>query len=290
MKRQNKKKLGNSIFGMFYGSAHTQETFVQKDYLSQLSPEVLLHIFSFLPTTSLALMASVSKNMKTISEDNNLWKPHCPKKFRRRSAHNFKELYKELSQSHVFAKIVVVGGVNCEKTLLLKQHVHGIFSRQHKSTIGVDISKKSYTRNVTVQFWDLAGQERFNGILPTYCREAHCAIAVLNLHQGAAAIEQTLSWIHFIQVRIEKIPVALILTYDGRKKAPIIPANEVLDKFSENYGIFSWIIVDYNNKNKIDLAFEAIIKELADRYNWFMEPQINSEASQTVSQSNCLAM
>ncbi len=67
-------------------------------------------------------------------------------------------------------KIIVIGEAWCGKTSILKQYVNGEFSEDMKATIGVDfyVKELEIEKNVSVrlQFWDIAGQERYGHMTP----------------------------------------------------------------------------------------------------------------------------
>eukprot|EP01126_Amoeba_proteus_P048837 TRINITY_DN566_c0_g1_i1.p1 TRINITY_DN566_c0_g1~~TRINITY_DN566_c0_g1_i1.p1 ORF type:complete len:220 (-),score=29.37 TRINITY_DN566_c0_g1_i1:326-985(-) len=73
-------------------------------------------------------------------------------------------------------KIVVVGNANGGKTSLIKRYCFDTFSRNYKATIGSDFAMKTLNLNDTtmikLQFWDIAGQERFGTMTSHYYRDA----------------------------------------------------------------------------------------------------------------------
>lgn len=60
-----------------------------------------------------------------------------------------------------------------------------MYSHQyHKPTIGIDFVGKNVTLNqVTcrLQLWDTAGQERYRSLIPSYLKDAICAIFVFDV-------------------------------------------------------------------------------------------------------------
>ena len=82
-------------------------------------------------------------------------------------------------------KILVVGEPSVGKTSLVRRYTNNKFSAEYKSTIGVDFSAKTINigpgTDVTLQLWDLAGQERIGDQLAMYFREARAVIIVYDI-------------------------------------------------------------------------------------------------------------
>jgi len=78
-------------------------------------------------------------------------------------------------------KVLVVGEPTVGKSSLVKRYVNGCFDERYKSTIGVAHSDKTVIWKgirITLQFWDLAGQDRLNNMAKVYFRGAAGALCV----------------------------------------------------------------------------------------------------------------
>jgi small GTP-binding protein len=87
--------------------------------------------------------------------------------------------------NHIQFKVLVVGDPNVGKTAIVGRYSQGIFSNTYKSTIGADFALKRIRWNdkteITLQFWDLCGQERFGTQVTAYFRGAKGVIYVYSL-------------------------------------------------------------------------------------------------------------
>lgn len=84
------------------------------------------------------------------------------------------------------AKILVIGDVCTGKTSIIQRYVYKTFPENHHATLGVDFALKRVRVEDTllnVQMWDIAGQERFIGLAPTYYKHAVAAIVVFDITQ-----------------------------------------------------------------------------------------------------------
>lgn len=51
-------------------------------------------------------------------------------------------------------------------------------------TVGIDFLAKNLShkaKNYRLQLWDTAGQERFRSLIPSYLKDAHCALIVFDV-------------------------------------------------------------------------------------------------------------
>ena len=76
-------------------------------------------------------------------------------------------------------KILVVGEQACGKTCILHRYIKDVFLDQLKMTVGVDFTVKQIKWDdstlLRLQFWDIAGQERYGHMTPV------CAVPQLVL-------------------------------------------------------------------------------------------------------------
>ncbi len=70
-------------------------------------------------------------------------------------------------------KICMLGTLAVGKTSLVRRFVQSLFGENYQTTIGVKVDKKMVTlegREVQLMLWDLAGEDRFNGLQTTCVR------------------------------------------------------------------------------------------------------------------------
>ena len=73
-------------------------------------------------------------------------------------------------------KVLLLGDTTVGKTCFLMKYTDKTFQEVHMSTIGLDYRLKSMTlkggKNVKLQIWDTAGQDRFRAITKNYYKSA----------------------------------------------------------------------------------------------------------------------
>jgi small GTP-binding protein len=109
-------------------------------------------------------------------------------------------------------KVVVIGAAGVGKTSIIRRFCENSFLEGYKTTIGSDFYVKKLDLEqalVNLSVWDLAGEERFKFVLPTFCRGAQGALVVFDLSRRRSYINIT-SYIELLWQIAGQIPALLI--------------------------------------------------------------------------------
>jgi small GTP-binding protein len=123
-------------------------------------------------------------------------------------------------------KISVLGDPSVGKTSLVRRYVTGAFSEAYLSTIGVTFLRKELTlgpHEVSLQIWDLGGQNLFSTVRANYLRGTHGALVLFDLTQKTT-LAHVQQWIDEIINVAGKIPIIVI----GNKSD--LPYKETIDE------------------------------------------------------------
>jgi small GTP-binding protein len=88
------------------------------------------------------------------------------------------------SNENLTVRVVLIGNSQVGKTSLIHRFVRSSFEKQQKSTIGAVFHTYEQTwegRQVIMQIWDTAGQEKYRSLGPIYYRNSAAGIAVFDL-------------------------------------------------------------------------------------------------------------
>ena len=104
-----------------------------------------------------------------------------------------------LSDNNTVAKIklVLIGNSAAGKTCIVQRMVNNIFNVNNSSTIGAAYMMYSINKNLKIEMWDPAGQERFYSLLPMYARGAEMIIIVVDIEKNIE--EQFVKWSKYIE-------------------------------------------------------------------------------------------
>ena len=111
-------------------------------------------------------------------------------------------------------KILLLGDSTVGKTCFLMRYTDNTFQEIHMSTIGLDYRLKTMTLNsgkqVKVQIWDTAGQDRFRAITKNYYKGAHGIILIYDV-TNQQTFENVTNWINQIKEEAsEKVTIFLV--------------------------------------------------------------------------------
>ena len=170
-------------------------------------------------------------------------------------------------------KILVVGDMGTGKTSVFRQYVDGEFSEFYKTTIGVDFAAKDIEYNektrVSLQLWDIAGQERYGSMTHIYYKEATAAIIVFDL-SSSNSLQIALQWKKDIDSKVftsKETPIPCLLI--GNKYDLLIEGNwfksqEEITKIVEENSFIDFLKVSaksgYNIENIGTILSKYIIE------------------------------
>ena len=108
-------------------------------------------------------------------------------------------------------KVLLLGDSTVGKTCFLLRYCDKTFQDAHLSTIGLDYRLKTMTlknkKNVKLQIWDTAGQDRFRAITKNYYKGANGIILIYDV-TNLQTYENVKNWI--TQIREETNPNVII--------------------------------------------------------------------------------
>lgn len=164
-------------------------------------------------------------------------------------------------------KILIVGESGCGKTSVLNRLVGGEFTYNNVSTVGVDFQTKNISfdgKEVTMQIWDTAGQEKYQNITQSYFRNSHGIIVAYDI-TDSDSFKRVKHWVDKIRSDFERIPILLIGNKaDLQDKRVVSKENaEALAK-SLNVKYLETSALDYTN---IDETFIEMARTLYKHYS-----------------------
>lgn len=188
-------------------------------------------------------------------------------------------------QAHI-AKILVIGDVCTGKTSVIKRYVHKVFDSEKHPTIGVDFALKRVRiadELLNVQLWDIAGQERFIGLAPTYYKHACAALVVFDI-TTRQSLENARRWKADVDGKVyhsngDNIPVVLfankwdLVDGDGATMERCHTDQE-LDDFCRQNNFIGWFSTSAKTGLNIRKGMNFVINEIVEnRHKMDAQPE-----------------
>ena len=110
-------------------------------------------------------------------------------------------------------KIIIIGEPAVGKTSLVKKFITGKFAIDYKASIGTNIfTKKIITTDIdiTLQLWDIAGQERWINMRHSYYSGAKGVIIVGDLNRKNTFDQIEKFWVQDIKNYCSHVPIILL--------------------------------------------------------------------------------
>lgn len=129
-------------------------------------------------------------------------------------------------------KFVLVGNTKGGKTTLVQRFIAGEFVSGYRQTIGVEFASKNICvkdREIKLQVWDTAGEERYKPFSRSYYRDAQAIFLVYDVTDKASFIALD-SWITEIKQRDQNFILVLVGTKSHLTKDKVVTPEEAAEK------------------------------------------------------------
>lgn len=163
-------------------------------------------------------------------------------------------------------KVVVIGAAGVGKTSIVRRLCENSFLEGYKTTIGSDFYVKKLDLEqalVNLSVWDLAGEERFKFVLPTFCKGAQGALIVFDLSRRRSYINIT-SYIELLWNITGQIPCILI-----GNKSDLLDQRAVNEEEAKGYGT-QCNMSYYETSAKDNVNVYQIFEELANQMIYYV--------------------
>ncbi|MFX1410761.1 MAG: Rab family GTPase [Promethearchaeota archaeon] len=168
-------------------------------------------------------------------------------------------------------KITVIGDGQVGKTSLIKRFTKSDFKKDYVKTIGAQFStyeKEIEGVKIRLLFWDIAGQDDFNFLRPSFFKNSKAAIIVYSLEEtelGEDSFEHIPDWFDDIQQFCGDIPVILFAN-----KVDLVDEQNLdhskIQKMMNKYNLLKYFITSAKTGQGVIEAFNTIIDNLYHKY------------------------
>ena len=177
-------------------------------------------------------------------------------------------------------KVLLLGDSTVGKTCFLLRYCDKTFQEAHLSTIGLDYRLKTMTlksgKNIKLQIWDTAGQDRFRAITKNYYKGANGIILIYDV-TNVQSYENVKNWIS--QIRDEANPNVVI--YLAGNKVDVSEQDKLVktedgQKIADEFKLPFYETSAKNGVN-INKIFEDLVEVIDEIYSKLEVPKTDQK-------------
>lgn len=168
-------------------------------------------------------------------------------------------------------KVLVIGDVGVGKSSIVVRYVKKRFGDNYKPSIGVDFALKTIEWDartvVRLQFWDIAGQERFRKLSRVYYKEAMGALVVFDI-TNRSTLRAASEWKQDLDSKVSQdsgdpVPAVLLANKcDMMAQRDRDNMVSFLDDFCRDFKFQGWFETSAKDNVNIDEAGAFLIKQM----------------------------
>ncbi|MFW9876340.1 MAG: Rab family GTPase [Candidatus Thorarchaeota archaeon] len=164
-------------------------------------------------------------------------------------------------------KIIIVGDGRVGKTSLIKKYTEGSFEKEYIKTLGAQFyiyDKRINNDKIRLMFWDIAGQDKFHFLRPSFFKNSRAAIIVYSLEEnklGTESFNHISDWYGEITRYCREIPIVIFANKVDLVDEIKLDTSPIQDIVNRNSFLGYYIASAKTGKGVTD-AFNAIIETL----------------------------
>lgn len=184
----------------------------------------------------------------------------------------------ETIEHEMVLKILVVGNPKCGKSSIINRYVNKTFDPKYKSTVGTDFMRKKVVVKmpgsdkkigVLLQFWDIAGQDRFQKVTRPFFQKAKGVVIVCDVSREGT-VEAVRNWKEEIDnfAGSTELPVVLFankadLLNGSMEEA--VKMGATMERMCSDQNILGWWITSARTGDCLDEGFRTLVQRIAER-------------------------
>ena len=176
-------------------------------------------------------------------------------------------LEEESAKKKLKIKVTVIGDGGVGKTSLIQKFTQGTFQTDYIKTIGAQLTNyKTEIDEYRIEliFWDIAGQDNFHFIRPSFYRASKAAIIVYSLEEkdlGERSFDHIESWCKDVKQYCGEIPVVIFANKVDLINEKSLDKTKIKNLVKE-HNFLDYYITSAKTGQGLDDAFNALSKEI----------------------------
>lgn len=204
--------------------------------------------------------------MKIISKFLRIWQKKGFRK-EKKSIKKRKIIFKPPYNYDYTFKIVLLGDPEVGKANITQKLCYNLFNPSERLVIGVDFHVKKVEvkgKKINMQIWDIAGEQRFSFLIPTYCLGASAVMIIYDI-TNSKTVDKMDNWVEIIREKAGKIPIILIGNKLDLEKSREISREHGI-KIAQEYNLSGFKEISTKTGVNLEKMFEGLSELIMNRY------------------------
>ncbi|MEJ2250573.1 MAG: GTP-binding protein [Candidatus Lokiarchaeota archaeon] len=160
-------------------------------------------------------------------------------------------------------KLCLLGEANVGKTSLVHRFIENEFRQSYKATLGVNLMKKDLNfekyGNISVQLWDLGGQESFKSLRTLYLEGANGALIVYDV-TDRSTFDKLRGWLESWKNSRGEQPLVLIGNKSDLEDRISVSEQEGKEFAEKNH--MKFLITSAKTGEHVEDAFKELVEKI----------------------------
>ncbi len=173
----------------------------------------------------------------------------------------------ETVKKKIKIKVTVIGDGSVGKTSLIQKFTQGTFKTDYIKTIGAQLTNYETEIDgyrIELIFWDIAGQDNFHFLRPSFYRGSKAAIIVYSLEEndlGKRSFNHITTWHKDVKQFCGEIPVVLFANKVDLINEQSLDKTKIQNLVKE-HNFLGYYITSAKTGQGLDDAFDALSKKI----------------------------
>ena len=176
-------------------------------------------------------------------------------------------LVEESVKKKLKIKVTVIGDGGVGKTSLIQKFTQGKFQTDYIKTIGAQLTHYETEIDgyrIELMFWDIAGQDNFHFLRPSFYRSSKAVIIVYSLEEnnlGERSFDHITSWYEDVKEFCGEIPAVIFANKVDLIDEQSLDKEKIQNLVTE-HNFLGYYITSAKTGQGLDHAFNALSKEI----------------------------